>query len=100
MAPTDSALGIVLTVRIEHICSGPVGVFGGEVAAIQDFPGCLQRRECYAVANILAPSLVWPAGIHAPSLAWPTSLESLGPSSKWDSLPQLAPQINEGVRGA
>lgn len=67
MVATDSALGIVLTVRIEHICSDPAGVFGGEVAAIQDFPGCLQRREYHAVANILAPSS-----------AWPTSLGSIG----------------------
>jgi hypothetical protein len=78
MAATDSALGIVLIVRIEHICSDPVEVFGDEVAAIQDFPGCLQRRECHAVANILVPSFVWPAGIHVPSFAWPTSLGFLG----------------------
>jgi len=78
MVATDSALGIVLTVRIEHICSDPVGVFGGEVAAIQDFPGCLQRKECHVVANILVPSFVRPAGIHDPSFAWPTSLEFLG----------------------
>jgi len=78
MAATDSASGIVQTARIEHICSDPAGVFGAEVAAIQDSPGCLPHRECYAVANTLGPALVRPAGVHTPSLAWPASLGSLG----------------------
>jgi hypothetical protein len=66
MAPTDPALGIVLTVRIGHIGSDPFGGFGVEVAAIRDFAGCLQGRACYVVANT-----------HAHAFAWPTSLESL-----------------------
>ena len=78
MPATDSALGIVLIVRIEHIGSGLFGVFGDGVVAIRDFAGCLQCRECHAVANIHAPALVWPTGIHVPSLAWPTSFELLG----------------------
>jgi len=67
MAPTYSALGIVLTARIERICTGPFEEFEGEVAATPNYAGFLQHRACHAVSNT-----------HDPVSAWQTSLESLG----------------------
>ncbi len=51
MAPPVSALGIVPTVHIEHICSDPFALSGAGDAAIPDSADCLQHTVRRAVAS-------------------------------------------------